>query len=237
MLERSWRSEIDSFLSDSEENNITLNESTEAENFNLVTPRSRCSNCLTQISSLQNIPVISYLLLKGECGACKAPISARYPAVELITAVMTGLVAWALFAFPIAAMAAILLTWCLIALTGIDYDTYLLPDNITLPLVWLGLIANHFGLFVDLTDALWGAIGGYMVLWTVFWIFKIVTGKEGMGYGDFKLLAALGAWLGWQMLPVIIVLSSLVGAIVGITLIILKKQDKSKPIPLSLIHI
>lgn len=236
MLERGWQQDIEHYRQQEREQDPAQNQQATTgeasrDAFNLVTPRSRCSNCLTQISAIENIPVLSYLVLGGKCRHCKTSISARYPLVELITALISGVVAWHFFASPLAAMAALLLSWCLIALTGIDYDTYLLPDNITLPLIWMGLIANYFELFTTLDNALWGAIGGYLILWCVFWLFKLITGKDGMGYGDFKLLAALGAWLGWQMLPVIIILSSLVGAIVGIALIAAKRQDKNKPIP------
>lgn len=225
MLEREWKRESDEALSQSDADN------TDDEAFNLVTPRSRCSKCQSPIHAWQNIPVISFLLLGGKCSNCKTAISWRSPLLELITAVLTAIVAWHFFPSSYAALAAIGLTWALIALTGIDYDTYLLPDNITLPLVWLGLIANYFGLITSFESAFWGAIAGYMSLWSIFWLFKLITGKEGMGYGDFKLLAALGAWLGWEMLPVIIILSSLVGAVVGIALMVFANHEKTKPIP------
>ena len=225
MLEREWKRESAEALSQSDADN------TDDEAFNLVTPRSRCSKCQSPIHAWQNIPVISFLLLGGKCSNCKTAISWRSPLLELITAVLTAIVAWHFFPSSYAALAAIGLTWALIALTGIDYDTYLLPDNITLPLVWLGLIANYFGLITSFESAFWGAIAGYMSLWSIFWLFKLITGKEGMGYGDFKLLAALGAWLGWEMLPVIIILSSLVGAVVGIALMVFANHEKTKPIP------
>ena len=228
MLERAWREESEALLSG--ETSVEPAES-EQETFNLMVPRSRCSACETPIKAQHNIPVLSYLLLGGKCVACKAPYSARYPLVEAITALLSATVAWHFSADIAAVGLALLLTWSLIALTGIDYDTYLLPDNITLPLVWLGLIGNYFGVFTDFSSAFWGAVAGYMTLWSVFWLFKLVTGKEGMGYGDFKLLAALGAWMGWQMLPAVIILSSLVGAVIGIALIVLKGRDSSKPIP------
>ena len=155
----------------------------------------------------------------------------RYPMVEALTAILSALVAWHFFPQIETALAALLLTWALIALTGIDYDTYLLPDNITLPLLWAGLIVNYFGIVTAFSSAFWGAVAGYLILWSVFWLFKLITGKDGMGYGDFKLLAALGAWLGWEMLPVIIILSSLVGAVVGISLIVFASRETSKPIP------
>ena len=198
--------------------------------FNLVTPHSHCPTCDAPIKAWQNIPLISYLLLGGKCNACKTPISIRYPMIELITGLLSGLVIWH-FGFNWQGGAMLLLAWALITLTMIDFDHQLLPDNITLPFLWIGLIANSFGLFCALPDALWGAVFGYLSLWSIFWLFKFFTGKEGMGYGDFKLLAVLGAWLGWQMLPLIILLSSLVGAIVGIALLILKNKGKSVPIP------
>lgn len=225
MLEREWKRESAEALGQSNTGNA------DDEAFNLVTPRSRCSKCESPIHAWQNIPVVSFLLLGGKCSNCKTAISWRYPFVELITAVLTAIVAWHFFPSSYAALAAIGLTWALIALTGIDYDTYLLPDNITLPLVWLGLIVNYFGLITSFESAFWGAVAGYMSLWSIFWLFKLVTGKEGMGYGDFKLLAALGAWLGWEMLPVIIILSSLVGAVVGIALMVFANHEKTKPIP------
>jgi len=230
IMENAWRAEIKQFQQD--ESNISEPATTEpSEAFNLLVPRSRCPQCNNAINALQNIPVISYVVLGGKCKNCKAPISSRYPLVEAITAILSGVVAWYFFAEPLTAIAAIGLTWCLIALTGIDYDTYLLPDSITLPLLWAGLLINYFGLITSFESAFWGAIAGYMVLWTIFWAFKLLTGKEGMGYGDFKLLAALGAWLGWQLLPVIIILSSLVGAVIGIGLIVFSGHDKQKPIP------
>lgn len=198
--------------------------------YNLLTPRSACPHCNHQISALENIPVISYLLLRGKCKGCRAPISMRYPTVEIISGVLSAFAAWH-FGFGLAGIAAILFVWALIALTGIDLDTQLLPDNITLPLLWLGLLFNLYGTFTGLPGAVIGAVGGYLVLWGVYWAFKLTTGKEGMGYGDFKLLAAIGAWLGWQMLPLVILLSSIVGAAVGITLIIAVKRGREIPIP------
>lgn len=193
-------------------------------------PRSRCPHCGHAITALENIPVISYLILKGRCKDCKAPISKRYPLIELLTAIISALVAWH-FGFGIAVCGALLLSWALLALTFIDVDHQLLPDSITLPLLWLGLFFNLFGTFTDISSAVIGAIVGYLALWLVYHGFRLVTGKEGMGYGDFKLLAALGAWMGWQALPMIILLSSLVGALVGISLILLKQQHRDNPIP------
>lgn len=203
---------------------------TETEVLTLSKPRSRCPHCGHAITALENIPVLSYLLLRGRCKACKAPISKRYPLIELLTAIISGIVAWH-FGFGFAAMGALFLSWALIALTCIDIDHQLLPDSITLPLLWLGLIFNLFGIFTDLHSAVIGAMAGYLSLWLVYHAFRLATGKEGMGFGDFKLLAALGAWLGWQALPMIILLSSLVGALVGIGLILFKQQHRDKPIP------
>ena len=200
------------------------------EQYNLLVPRSACPHCHHPISALENIPVISYLLLRGKCRGCGTAISPRYPIVEALSGVLCGYAAWH-FGFGIASAGAILLVWALLALTAIDFDTQLLPDNITLPLIWAGLIFNLYGTYATLHDALLGAVFGYLSLWIVYWLFKLATGKEGMGYGDFKLLAALGAWLGWQMLPLIIVLSSLVGAVVGITLIIAVRRGRDIPIP------
>ena len=200
------------------------------ERYNLLVPRSACPHCHHPISALENIPVLSYLLLRGKCRGCSAAISPRYPIIEAASGILCGYAA-SHFGFGMASAGAILLVWALLALTAIDFDTQLLPDNITLPLIWAGLIFNLYGTYATLHDALLGAIFGYLSLWIVYWLFKIATGKEGMGYGDFKLLAALGAWLGWQMLPLIIVLSSLVGAVVGITLIIAVRRGRDIPIP------
>ena len=201
-----------------------------AEPYNLLTPRSACPQCQHPISAWQNIPVVSYLLLRGKCSNCHAAISPRYPIIEAISGLLCGFAGWH-FGFGLAAIGALLLIWALIALTAIDLDTQLLPDNITLPLLWAGLLFNLEGTFTTLPSALLGAVFGYLALWSVYWLFKLLTGKEGMGYGDFKLLAALGAWLGWQMLPLIIILSSLVGAVVGIVLIVAVKHGRDIPIP------
>jgi leader peptidase (prepilin peptidase)/N-methyltransferase len=197
---------------------------------NLATPNSHCPQCKAAIKPWENIPVISYLLLGGKCSSCAARISPRYPIVELVTGLMTLSLAW-FFAFSPALLGAVLLTWALIALTMIDVDHQLLPDDITLPLMWLGLLFNLQATYTSLHDAVIGAMAGYLILWTIYQVFKLLTGKEGMGYGDFKLLAALGAWLGWQMLPEIILLSSLVGAICGIALMAIKRRGKEIPIP------
>lgn len=198
--------------------------------YNLVLPHSHCPHCQTEIKPWQNLPLISYALLRGRCGNCRERISARYPLVELLTAVLSIVVAWQYgFGWPVAGM--LLLTWALIALSLIDADTQLLPDAIVLPMLWLGLIANSFGLFTDMASALWGAVFGYLSLWSVYWLFKLITGKEGMGYGDFKLLAMLGAWGGWQVLPLTILLSSLVGAILGIIILKTRGDSNSTPLP------
>jgi len=200
------------------------------DRYNLMVPRSACPHCGHQITALENIPVISWLTLRGKCRKCKAPISARYPAVELLTGVLSAALVWK-FGSGAAGMATLLFAWLLIAMTFIDVDTQLLPDDLTFPLLWAGLLINLNGTFVPLHDAVIGAVAGYLVLWAVYWLFKLATGKEGMGYGDFKLLAALGAWLGWAMLPTIILLSSVVGALVGISLIVFAKRGRDKPIP------
>ena len=221
MLERGWRMQC-----------AELSGATNKEEapYNLSTPRSACPHCEHKIGALENIPVISYLFLRGKCKGCHAPISPRYPIVETLSGLLSAYAAWH-FGFGMAGVAAILFIWALIALTWIDFDTQLLPDDITLPLLWLGLLFNLGETFVSLPDAVSGAIGGYLLLWGVYWLFKLTTGKEGMGYGDFKLLAAIGAWLGWQMLPLVILLSSVVGAAVGITLIVAVKHGRDIPIP------
>ena len=197
--------------------------------YNLVVPRSACPSCGHRIGALENVPVISWLVLKGKCASCAAPISSRYPLVEILGALLALAALWRFGATWQGAAACVLL-WTLTALTFIDFDTQYLPDNLTLPLVWAGLLANMFELFVPLKTAVIGAVAGYLSLWTVYWLFKLIRGKEGMGYGDFKLLAALGAWLGWQMLPLIVLLSSVVGAAIGLTLIVFKGRDHSVPL-------
>lgn len=209
---------------------LTGTTASEAEEFNLAFPNSHCPKCKAPIRPVHNIPVVSYLLLGGKCHACKMPISVRYPIIEMVSALLSLAVAWHLGA-SLEMLLMLPFTWALITLTMIDADTMLLPDDITLPLLWTGLILNSFGLITDFHSAFWGAVLGYGVLWSVFWLFKLITGKEGMGYGDFKLLAALGAWLGWQSLPLIILLSSLVGAVIGVGMILLRGQDKQIPIP------
>lgn len=222
IMQRDWQSQCD------ELNGLSNSQPTEI--LSLSRPRSHCPHCGHVISALENIPVLSFLMLRGRCKQCKSPISLRYPLIELLTATLSLVVAW-YFGFTIACAAALLMTWALIALTFIDVDHQLLPDTITLPLLWLGLLFNLFGTFTSLHSAVIGAIAGYLSLWLVFHGFKLLTGKEGIGYGDFKLLAALGAWLGWQFLPAIVLLSSLVGAVVGISLMLLKKQQQEQAIP------
>jgi leader peptidase (prepilin peptidase)/N-methyltransferase len=197
--------------------------------YNLVVPRSQCPSCAHRISALENVPIVSYLVLAGKCKACGAPISARYPFVEALGAILAVSTVWR-FGATWQALAACVLLWTLIALTFIDFDTQLLPDDLTLPLLWAGLAANLFDLFVPLRTAVIGAIAGYLSLWIVYWLFKLIRGKEGMGFGDFKLLAALGAWMGWQMLPLIVLLSSVVGAAIGLLLIVFKGRDHSIPL-------
>jgi len=201
-----------------------------APRFDLMAPRSACPSCGHRIAPIENVPLASYLWLRGKCSACRAPIGIRYPIVEALTGVTTAYCAWR-FGFGYAAFGAMLFSWCMIALAVIDIDTQLLPDSITLPMLWVGLLFNLRGTFVDLPAAVIGAIAGYLVLWTVYWAFKLATGKEGMGFGDFKLLAAIGAWLGWKMLPLVILASSFVGAIAGIALMVLARRGRDVPIP------
>lgn len=221
MLDQQWREECLDYLG--------LPPDTAKEKVSLILPGSRCPSCNTAIKPWHNVPILGYLFLRGQCANCQAKISPAYPVVELLTALFTLAVVWQ-FGANMQGFAAVLLTWCLIALTGIDIKKHILPDSITLPLLWAGLIANSFGLFTDIQSSLWGAIGGYMSLWTVYWLFKLITGKEGMGYGDFKLLGALGAWLGWQYLPTLILCSSLVGILFGVVIILAKRQGKEIPI-------
>jgi leader peptidase (prepilin peptidase) / N-methyltransferase len=233
MLERQWAEQAAEFTHAAANQHIPLAGAGidgSYQRFNLVTPRSRCPHCGHQITALENIPILSWMVLRGKCAQCKAPISMRYPTVELITGVLGG-IAIAFFGATWAGLGALILTWMLIALTFIDFDTQLLPDDMTLPLLWIGLIFNLGGVFAPIKDAVLGAILGYMLLWSIYWLFKLITGKEGMGYGDFKLLAALGAWFGWSKIPAIILLSSVVGAIVGLTLMVAAKRGKEIPIP------
>ena len=230
MMQREWRQQAKEILAEPAEN-------LPQGRFDLIAPRSRCPSCGHEISALQNIPVISWLVLRGKCAHCKAAIAARYPLVELVTAILTAIVA-ARFGFGLEAAAAILLTWALIAISMIDIDHQIIPDSLALPLMWIGLFLALFHplagaeiLFVDPRDAIAGALGGYLSLWSIYHLFRLITGKEGMGYGDFKLLAALGAWLGYQMLPLVIMLSAVVGALVGISLMVFKRHDRNVPIP------
>ena len=221
MLERQWAAECAG---------AARLEPVTGEPFNLMVPRSRCQQCQHQIRWFENVPVLSYLLLRGKCSACGTKISPRYPFVELASGLAAAYAATR-FGFSAAGLGAMVFAWALIALAAIDYDTQLLPDDITLPLLWAGLIVNLWGTFVPLNAAVIGAVAGYLSLWSVYWVFKLVTGKEGMGYGDFKLLAAICAWLGWQALAMVILLSSVVGAAVGISLMVFARHGRDKPIP------
>ncbi len=198
--------------------------------YSLLTPRSNCPACGQVITPLQNIPILSWVVLRGRCAACKTRISARYPLVEVLTGVLSACVAWH-FGFGVSALSGLCFLWSLIALAFIDFDTQLLPDSITLPLLWVGLLLNLFDTFTDLQSAVIGAMAGYLILWTVYWLFRLLTGKEGMGFGDFKLLAAIGAWLGWKLLPAVILLSAGVGAVIGIALILFARHGRGTPIP------
>ena len=230
MMEREWRAQCTE-LAEAEATEVP------AGHFNLVFPPSHCTSCGALITAMQNVPILSYLLLRGNCGSCGSSISKRYPIVEAFTAMLTAIVAWR-FGFGWEAAPAILLTWALIAISVIDIDHQIIPDSISLPFVWIGLILSLFHpvagaevLYIDAKTAIVGAIAGYLSLWSVYQLFRLMTGKEGMGYGDFKLLAVLGAWLGWQMLPLIILLSAVVGATVGIAMIVVRRQDRNIPIP------
>lgn len=221
MMERGWRRDCDA---------LAGKEAAPAERFDLVLPRSRCPHCGHQVTALDNIPVLSYLLLRGRCRACGAGIALRYPTVELLTGILT--VVTALHFGPTwQGMFAALLTWALIALSFIDFDKQLLPDSITLPMLWLGLLLSLFGVYTDSHASIVGAVAGYLSLWSIYHLFRLLTGKEGMGYGDFKLFALFGAWLGWQSLPLIILLSSAVGAVIGLSLIVFRGRDRNIPIP------
>jgi leader peptidase (prepilin peptidase)/N-methyltransferase len=221
LMERQWRSECAE---------LTGAAAPAPERYNLVAPPSACPACGHRIRALENIPIASYIALGGKCSACRSPISPRYPLVEALSGALAGYVAWR-YGLTAAMAGALVFTWAVIALTFIDLDTFFLPDSITLPLLWAGLLFNLAGTFTDLRSAVIGAAAGYLALWSVYWLFKLVTGKEGMGYGDFKLLAAIGAWLGWKLLPLVILLSSLVGAAVGIALIVFARRGRNVPIP------
>ena len=221
MLERKWRAECA---------DLAGTPAPPAERYDLTQPRSACPKCGHRIPALENIPLVSYLFLGGKCSQCKAPISLRYPVVEALAGAVAGYIAWR-YGLSAAMLGALLFAWAMIALAFIDLDTFYLPDSITLPLLWAGLLFNAGGVFTDLRSAVIGAAAGYLVLWAVYWAFKFATGKEGMGYGDFKLLAAIGAWIGWKLLPLTILASSLVGAVVGIGMIVFAKHAREKPIP------
>ncbi|MES9832216.1 MAG: A24 family peptidase [Candidatus Thiodiazotropha sp. LLP2] len=224
MMERQWHQDCE------ELKELAVTEESGADVYNLNRPASHCPKCQHKIRPWENIPVVSWLLLRGRCSNCHNPISVRYPIVEAVTGLLSLWIAFH-FGFTWVTLAALILTWSLIALTMIDFDVQLLPDNITLPVLWLGLLVNLGNLFTDINSAVIGAAAGYLALWSVYQLFKRITGKEGMGYGDFKLLALLGAWLGWQYLPQIILLSALVGAVVGILLIVVRGRDRNIPIP------
>ena len=232
MLQRDWKQQCCEYLEIENSEPASNPATAKFSRFNLQTPDSHCPNCNRKIRPWENIPVLSYLLLGGKCAGCKQKISLRYPSVEAVAGLLSGLVAYS-FGPGWLTLALLFFTWALLALTLIDYDHQLLPDDITIPLLWLGLLVNaiDLGFGVSLRDAVIGAIAGYLSLWTFYWIFKLATGKEGMGYGDFKLLAALGAWMGWQSLLPIVILSSLVGAVYGIAMILIAGRDRSQPMP------
>jgi len=223
ILQQGWRQECLIFLEQKEQTEST-------DTFTLSHPRSHCPSCKHPVSAIENVPILSYLFLRGRCKGCKTAIPLRYPLVELVTAILSILIA-VKFGVTLQTCSALLLTWALICLTLIDADTQLLPDNITLPLLWFALFISIFNVFIPTETAVIGALSGYLSLWSVFWLFKLATGKEGMGYGDFKLLAAIGAFLGWKMLPLVIILSAFVGTFIGIALIAIKGRDKSSPMP------
>ena len=220
MMERAWEDEIAAAQD---------KEPVERARFNLIVPRSRCGNCGHMITALENIPVISWLALRGKCSACGTHISARYPLVEMVTVLLFFACAW-VFGPTLHSVAAMALCAVLVALTGIDLDTQLLPDQLTLPLLWLGLLLNIGGLFAPLPDAVIGAAVGYLALWSVYWLFKLITGREGMGYGDFKLLGALGAWFGWQAVPILLLVSAVFGSVIGITILVVQKKGRQTAI-------
>ncbi len=224
MMKREWRQECFEYLA------LEDKDPPEHETFNLTLPLSHCPSCKSAVKPYQNIPIVSYILLKGRCWHCRSPIALRYPLIEALTGACSAIVAFH-FGFGLQLIFALLLTWCLITLSFIDLDTQLLPDSITMPLLWLGLAINTYPVFCETESSIFGAIAGYLSLWSVYKVFKLVTGKEGMGYGDFKLLGLFGAWLGWQYLPMIVLLSSIVGAIFGLSMILCKHHNPNKPIP------
>jgi leader peptidase (prepilin peptidase)/N-methyltransferase len=227
MMQAQWEAEAAEFAQPA---SAPGSEPPPGQPFNLVVPRSRCPHCGHQITALENIPVLSWLWLRGKCSACKARIPIRYPLIETLSAALALAAIWQ-YGLTLAGVGAVGLCFALIALAFIDVDTQLLPDDITLPLLWAGLVLNLFGAFAPLQDAVIGAMAGYILLWSIYWLFKLLTGKEGMGYGDFKLLAALGAWFGWQAIPAIILLASVVGAVVGIALMLFARHGRDVPIP------
>lgn len=233
MMEREWHEQAAAVLDDSSladcATKLRAMQRVPAA-YSVVSPQSSCPKCGRHIRIWENVPIISFLVLRGRCKGCGAPISIRYPLIEATSGILAGYAAWH-FGFTGAALGAALIAWALLALTAIDIDTQLLPDDITLPLLWLGLIVNIEATFTPLNNAVLGAVAGYLSLWSVYWLFKLVTGKEGMGFGDFKLLAAIGAWLGWKLLPLVILLASLVGALIGIGLIVLGRHGRGTPIP------
>jgi len=224
MMNTAWTQECREHLGDAPA------EPVEQPRFNLLTPASRCPHCGHRIGAIENIPVISYLFLKGRCSECAAPISPRYPIVEAVTAILSVITALH-FGYSLQTVMALLFTWALVPLFLIDFDHQILPDSITLPLLWGGLFLSLFDVFVDSHASIIGAVAGYLSLWSIYHLFKLITGKEGMGYGDFKLLAAMGAWVGWQALPVVILFSSVVGAVIGILLVVIRGRDHSQPMP------
>lgn len=221
MMERQWQAECAQWKGEPP---------AAAPAYNLVVPRSACPSCSRPIRVLENVPIVSFLVLRGRCAGCGSAISWRYPAVEALTAALSAFMAWR-FGPTAQGSAALLFTWLMIALAFIDIDTFFLPDDLTFPLLWTGLLVNLNGLFAELPSAVIGAAAGYLVLWSVFWAYKLATGKEGMGYGDFKLLAAIGAWLGWSLLPLVVLLSSVAGALIGIVLILAARRGRHVPLP------
>lgn len=232
MMQRDWREQAAALAVEQGLNDCAakLRGSDPAGPYNLVLPASHCPHCGHRIRAHENIPLLSFVLLRGKCAACGTAISPRYPVVEAVSGILAAFIAWR-YGLTLAAVGAMIFAWSLIALTMIDVDTQLLPDDITLPLLWAGLLLNISATYAPLSDAVFGAIAGYASLWAVYWLFRLATGKEGMGFGDFKLLAAIGAWLGWNMLPLVILLSSAVGAFVGVALIVLRGHQRGTPIP------
>jgi leader peptidase (prepilin peptidase)/N-methyltransferase len=224
MLQKEWREECEAMFGGDEEQHISK------EKFNLFVPRSQCPHCGHMITAIENVPVLSYLFLRGKCSSCKTHISIQYPLIEIFTALLSVFVAWKT-GFGWQTLAALFFTWTLITLALIDAKTMLLPDNLTLPLMWMGIAVNYHGVFVDLQSSVLGAMVGYLVLWSLFHVFRLITGKDGMGYGDFKILAAIGAWGGWQILPFTIFFASLLGAVLGILWMLIQRQKDSQPIP------